>query len=110
DNLISWMYEQKESLGFGGVPGERGPWASWAKQLNSELPKALLRTLAREESAIEFAKQQRGITLRDWVEMALILQYLQRGLINWFDQQAYDVKAGPKLSISTFLTFAVIWS
>ncbi|MEH2122218.1 tetratricopeptide repeat protein [Nostoc sp.] len=110
DNLLSWMYEQKESLGFGGVPGERGPWASWAKQLNSELPQALLRTLAMEESAIEFAQRQRGITLRDWVEMALILQYLQRGLINWFDQQAYDVKAGPKLSISTFLTFAVIWS
>ncbi|MHC5720290.1 MAG: tetratricopeptide repeat protein, partial [Nostoc sp.] len=58
DNLLSWMYEQKESLGFGGVPGERGPWASWAKQLNSELPQALFRTLAREESAIEFAKQQ----------------------------------------------------
>ncbi|MEH2069448.1 MAG: tetratricopeptide repeat protein [Nostoc sp.] len=110
DNLLSWMYEQRESLGFGGVPGERGPWASWAKQLNSELPQALFRTLAMEESAIQFAEQQRGITLKDWVEMALILQYLQRGLINWFDQQAYDVKAGPNLSISTFLTFAVIWS
>ncbi len=23
DNLLSWMYEQKESLGFGGVPGRR---------------------------------------------------------------------------------------
>ncbi|WP_138503410.1 tetratricopeptide repeat protein [Nostoc sp. PA-18-2419] len=110
DNLLSWMYEQRESLGFGGVPGERGPWASWAKQLNSELPQALFRTLAMEESAIQFAEQQRAITLKDWVEMALILQYLQRGLINWFDQQAYDVKAGPNLSISTFLTFAVIWS
>ncbi|MFN6515648.1 MAG: tetratricopeptide repeat protein [Nostoc sp. CreGUA01] len=110
ENLLSWMYEQKESLGFGGVPGERGPWASWAKQVNSELPQALFRTLAMEESAIQFAEQQRGITLKDWVEMALVLEYLQRGLINWFDQQAYDVKAGPKLSISTFLTFAVIWS
>ncbi|MFN6501750.1 MAG: tetratricopeptide repeat protein [Nostoc sp. DedQUE01] len=110
ENLLSWMYEQRESLGFGGVPGERGPWASWAKQVNSEFPQALFRTLAMEESAIQFAEQQRGITLRDWVEMALILQYLQRGLINWFDQQAYDVKAGPRLSISTFLTFAVIWS
>ena len=26
DNLLSWMYEQKEALGFGGVPGKRGPW------------------------------------------------------------------------------------
>jgi len=110
ENLLSWMYEQKESLGFGGVPGERGPWASWAKQVNGELPQRLFRTLAMEESIIQFAEQQRGIALKDLVEMALILQFLQRGLINWFDQQAYDVKAGPKLSISTFLTFAVIWS
>ncbi len=110
DNLISWMYEQNQGLGFGGVPGERGPWASWAKQVHSELPQRLFRTLAMEESLIQFAEQQRGVTLRDWVEMAITLQYLQRGLVNWFDQQAYDVKAGPKLSISTFLTFAVIWS
>ncbi|MBR8834926.1 MAG: tetratricopeptide repeat protein [Stigonema ocellatum SAG 48.90 = DSM 106950] len=111
DHLVSWMYEQsRESLGFGGVPGERGPWATWAKQVNSELPKALFRTLAMEKSALEFAQQQRNITLGEWVEMALILQYLQRGLVNWFDQQAYNIQAGSKLSISTFLTFAVIWS
>ena len=76
--------------------------ASWAKQLNSELPKALLRTLAMEKSAIEFAQRQRGITLRDWVEMELILQFLQRGLINWFDQQAYDVKAGQSCPFPLF--------
>ena len=111
DHLVSWMYEQsRESLGYVGVPGERGPWATWAKQVNSELPASLFRTLAREQSAIEFAQQQRDITLSAWVEMAVILQYLQRGLVNWFDQQAYNVQAGSKLSISTFLTFAVIWS
>jgi tetratricopeptide (TPR) repeat protein len=111
DHLVSWMYEQsRESLGFGGVPGERGPWATWAKQVNSTFPQALFRNLALEKSAIEFAQQHSGISLSDWVEMAVILQYLQRGLINWFDQQPYNVKAGSKLSISTFLTFAVIWS
>ncbi|WP_026082799.1 tetratricopeptide repeat protein [Mastigocladopsis repens] len=111
DHLISWMYEQsRESLGFGGVPGEQGPWATWAKQVNSTFLQALFRTLALEQSAIDFAQQQRSITLSDWVEMAVILQYLQRGLVNWFDQQPYNVKAGSKLSISTFLTFAVIWS
>ena len=103
DYLVSWMYEQsRESLGFGGVPGEHGPWATWAKVVNSKLPQALFRTLAREQSAIEFAQQQRGITVSDWVEMTVILQYLQRGLVKWFDQQPYNVKAGSKLSISTF--------
>ncbi len=110
DHLVSWMYEQNRDLGFGGVPGESGPWATWAKQVNNQLAKGLLHTLALEESAIQFAEQQRGITLSDWVELALILQFLQRGLVSWFDQQAYNVQAGSKLSISTFLTFAVIWS
>ncbi|BAZ48906.1 TPR repeat protein [Nostoc sp. NIES-4103] len=110
DHLLDWMYEQNRQLGFGGVPGESGPWAIWAKEVKSDLPQALFRTLAMEQSAIEFAQQQSNMTLGDWVEMALILQYVQRGLVNWFDQQAYNIQAGSKLSISTYLTFAVIWS
>ncbi|GAX41161.1 TPR repeat-containing protein [Tolypothrix sp. NIES-4075] len=111
DNLLGWMYEQnRSSIGFGGVPGENGPWASWEKTVNSPLIQALFHTLAMEQSAIEFAQQQRFITDSDWVELTVVLQYLQRGLVNWFDQQAYNVKAGSKLSISTFLTFAAIWN
>ncbi|MCF4968564.1 tetratricopeptide repeat protein [Nostoc sp. CMAA1605] len=110
EHLVSWMYEQNQALGFGGVPGETGPWATWAKKVNSELPQTLLRTLAVEQSAIPFAQQHSTISLSDWVEIALILQYLQRGLVSWFDQQPYNIQAGSKLSISTFLTFAVIWS
>jgi tetratricopeptide (TPR) repeat protein len=110
EHLVSWMYERQDTMGFGSVPGESGPWATWAKQVKSDFPQRLFRTLATEESVIEFAEKQRSLTLSDWVETALILQYLQRGLVSWFDQQAYNVKAGSKLSISTFLTFAVIWS
>ena len=110
DHLVSWMYEQNQQLGFGGVPGESGPWATWAKQVKSHVPQSLLRAFAMGESAIEFAEKQSSISLSDWVEVALMLQYLQRGLVNWFDQQAYNVQAGSKMSISTFLTFAVIWS
>ncbi|WP_066378814.1 tetratricopeptide repeat protein [Anabaena sp. CA = ATCC 33047] len=110
EHLVSWMYEQNQALGFGGVPGETGPWATWAKKVNSDVPQALLRTLAVEQSAIPFAETQRELTLSDWVEISIILQYLQRGLVSWFDQQTYNIQAGSKLSISTFLTFAVIWS
>jgi tetratricopeptide (TPR) repeat protein len=109
-NLLNWMYERKNSLGFGGVPGENSPWASWAKVVNSQVPQAFFQILAKEQSALEFAQQQQQISLSNWVELTIVLQLLQRGLINWFDQQAYDIQAGPKLSISTFLTFAVIWS
>ncbi|NES99858.1 MAG: tetratricopeptide repeat protein [Sphaerospermopsis sp. SIO1G1] len=110
ENLLSWMYEQKNNLGFGGVPGESGPWASWGKLVKSEIPTAFFQTLAKEESIIEFIQKQENLTLKDWVELTIVLQFLQRGLITWFDKQAYDIQAGPKLSISTFLTFAVIWS
>ena len=109
-NLLNWMYEQKNSLGFGGIPGENSPWASWAKVVNSEVPQAFFHTLAVEQSALEFAQKYQSMSLSDWVELVIVLQFLQRGLIGWFDQQAYDIQAGPKLSISTFLTFAVIWS
>lgn len=110
DHLVSWMYNQQGPLGFEGAPGQRGPWALWAKQVSSPLPQALFHTLALNQSVTEFAAQQLNINLSAWIELAVILQCLQRGLVTWFDQQAYNVKAGSKLSISTFLTFAVVWS
>jgi tetratricopeptide (TPR) repeat protein len=110
DHLVSWMYDQSQGpLGFEGAPGQRGPWALWAKQVSSPLPQALFHTLALNQSVTELAAQQRSINVSDWVELAVILQCLQRGLVTWFDQQAYNVKAGSKMSISTFLTFAAVW-
>lgn len=110
ENLLSWMYEQKTNLGFGGVPGETGPWASYAKLSDSKLTKAFFQSMSQELSVVKFVQEYQEINLSSWIELVVILQYLQRGLVNWFDQQAYDIQAGPKLSISTFLTFAVIWS
>ena len=110
DHLVSWMYEQGETLGFAGVPGESGPWATWAKKVHSEVPQRLFRTLAVEQSVSNSTDFLSEISLADWVEIAILLQNLQRGLVVWFDKQPYNVKAGSKLSISTFLTFAVIWS
>ncbi len=110
EHLVSWMYEQSRgSLGFEGTPEQNGPWALWAKQVNSPLPQALFQTIALNQSVAELAARQRQINLSLWIELAVVLQFLQRGLVNWFGQQAYDIKAGSKLSISTFLTFAAIW-
>ena len=110
-HLVSWMHDQGRSqLGFEGSPEQRGPWAIWAKQLNPSLAKTLFQTIAYNKSIIDVTKQQSGIYLSDLVELTLILQCLQRGLIIWFDKLIYNSKVGAKLSISTFLTFAVIWS
>ena len=48
------MYEPKSSLGFGGIPGENSPWASWAKVVNSEVPQAFFEILAKEQSALGY--------------------------------------------------------
>ena len=110
DYLISWMYDQSQGpLGFEGVPGQRGPWAVWASQVNSPSLQALFQTLALNQPIAHWASQ-RQLTLSEWVEIAVVMQLLKQGLVSWFDKQAYDPKAGAKLSISTFLTFAVIWS
>lgn len=110
NDLVSWIYEQNQStLGFEGIPGQRGPWALWAKKVNSPIPQALFQTLALNHSIVERIETL-PITLKDWVELAVILQCLQQGLVSWFDKLVYDSTVGSKLSISTFLTFAVIWS
>ncbi|MEM7556538.1 MAG: tetratricopeptide repeat protein [Cyanobacteria bacterium P01_A01_bin.84] len=110
EHLVGWMYERQGNVGFGGIPGDNGPWSLWAKKVNSEFPKALFNSLAMEKSIIDFIEEWETISLSEWVEIALIFQYLQRGLVNWYDQQAYNIQAGSKLSISTYLTFAAIWS
>ncbi|MGD1713688.1 tetratricopeptide repeat protein [Dapis sp. BLCC M172] len=107
--LVSWIYDQSRGqLGFGGTPEQRGPWVLWSKQVNSSFPEGLFNTIALEKSVVEFAGKA-SIEASDLVELAVILQCLQRGLVEWFDKLIYDAKVGAKLSISTFLTFAAIW-
>jgi len=111
DYLVSWIYDQSQgSLGFEGLPEQRGPWMLWAKQVNSPLPQSLFGAIARNQFLNEWAQQQSSLDLSAWVELAIVLQCLQRGLVAWFDQMVYDSKIGAKLSISTFIAFAVIWS
>ena len=110
-DLVSWMYDQSQrSIGFGGTPEQNGPWALWAKLVNSPIPQQLFQTLAFNRSLVELAARSASKELVIWVELAVILQCLQRGLVQFYDQRVYNAKLGAQLSISTFLTFAVIWS
>ncbi|MCA1994446.1 MAG: tetratricopeptide repeat protein, partial [Coleofasciculus sp. S288] len=111
DHLVSWIYDQSRgSLGFEGLPEQRGPWMLWAKQVNSPLPQSLFQTIARNQPLDEWANRLPSLELDAWVELAVILQYLQRGLVTWFDKMVYNSEVGAKLSISAFIVFAVIWS
>jgi tetratricopeptide (TPR) repeat protein len=110
NHLVSWIYDQSRSqLGFEGVPGEKGPWVAWAKEVNSSVPQSLFQTLTMGESVVDWVGRQ-NLSLGDFVELVGILRCLQQGLINWFDKLVYDSKVGAKLSISTFLGFSIVWS
>ncbi len=108
--LLGWVYESAQgTIGFGGVPGASGPWAFWEKRVEASFLKDGLKTLGLQQSLGEWIAMQQRVELEDWLVMALVFQWMQRGLIAWFDKQAYDPKAGPKLSISVYLSFAVLW-
>ncbi|MEL6495768.1 MAG: hypothetical protein AAFQ41_11705 [Cyanobacteria bacterium J06623_7] len=107
DNLVSWMYGGSNFSGFGAE--KPNPWRIWAQKITSPLPKQLFQTLAQQQSATNFARIANNLELRAWIELAILLQYLQRGLVTWYDQQPYNAKFGRELSYSTLLTFASIW-
>ncbi len=109
-HLISWMYEgHSNQSGLEMASKQREPWASWARQVNSPLPQQLFLTLAYDQSASSLVSQQPYAELKAWVELAVLLQCVQRGLVSWFEKQPYNAKWGTASSISTFLTFAIIW-
>lgn len=109
-DVISWLYEQgQQSLGFGNTLTPQGPWSHWGKRVSSSYLKRLFADLAEHQSVTE-AGIPVPLSVANWIELAITLQRLQLGLVAWFDKQPYDPKAGKRLSISTFLTFAVVWS
>lgn len=108
-HVISWIYDQSQrAIGFGSATPQ-GPWPYWAKHVETTSIQRILTDLA-EHQAVTAEGIPIPLEVRTWVEMAIALQRLQVSLVTWFDQQPYDAKAGKRLSISTFLTFAVVWS
>ncbi|MGF1589076.1 MAG: tetratricopeptide repeat protein [Pleurocapsa sp.] len=108
EDLVSWMYGSSSNFSGFGVQ-KPNPWRIWAQKVPSTLPKQLFQTLAQQQSTLAFARMANNLELRAWIELAILLQYLQRGLVTWFDQQPYNSKFGKELSYSTLLTFASIW-
>jgi tetratricopeptide (TPR) repeat protein len=108
-HLVSWVYDPAQ-IGFAGMPSGAGtPWPLWAKQAIGDLPRSLFQALAENQLMHEWATHQTP-TLADWVELAIVLQAIQQGLVNWSDKLIYNAKVGAKLSISIFLAFVIIWA
>ena len=108
-SLVSWLYESQRQVGF-----ERsrvaGPWQTWSQQITSPLPKDLFSTQANNQSAAAIAQGVNNIDLSAWVELIVLLRYLQRNLVLWFDQQPYNANAGIHMAGTTYVAFAMIWS
>jgi len=108
--LVGWMYTQAQaSLGFGNTVAQRGPWPHWQKQVDDPVLAALFADLATGND-LGAGCLAKPLAVTDWVAWAVVLPRLQRGLVHWFDRQPYDPKAGKRLSIAVYLTFAVVWS
>ncbi|MEL6902787.1 MAG: hypothetical protein AAFP07_17755, partial [Cyanobacteria bacterium J06606_4] len=105
-DLVSWLYtDGRATVGFG--ERERGgPWPLWQKA-STGLPKLLFTVLAQAEEIESLTRT--AVDISSWVNLAVLLHFVQRGLITWFDKQPYSAKAGKQLSYSTSLIFAAIW-
>lgn len=108
-DLIGWIYESQRTLGFGNTAESHSPWTYWAKIVDPPTLKHLFADLGQHQT-VTAAGIPTLVTISHWVEMAVVLQRLQLGLVAWFDKQPYDPRAGKRLSIATFLTFSVVWS
>ncbi|WP_024750293.1 tetratricopeptide repeat protein [Crocosphaera subtropica] len=107
--LITWIYEQSQStLGFGSE--KQGPWPWWEKKTSLPLAQMLFKTLANNQSIRELSEKSYQVELRAWVELILLLHFLERGLVKWFDEQPYNAKFGQRLSYSTLLIFSMIFA
>ncbi len=109
EHLVSWIYDQGQQVGFGGEEDHHSPWRLWAKYISNPATQKLFMTIGQQESVAEFAAQQSASYADDWVQMAIILQGLQLGLVAWFDRQMYDIKWGERSSFNTLITFSLIW-
>ena len=110
DHLISWMYDRQRQIGFGTPSDRPSPWKTWAKHTTSPFAKAVFMAQTENQSAATVIDQQGGlVSATDWVELAVLMQGLQRGLVAWFDSQPYNLQAGQNLAGMTFLAFTIIW-
>jgi tetratricopeptide (TPR) repeat protein len=108
-NVVSWMFDRAQAIGFGAPSEQSGPWAAWAESVSQPDIQQVFRDLAQHQS-ITREGIPAAFALSTWIELAVVLQRLQLGLVSWLDKQPYDRTAGKRLSIATYLTFTAVWS
>jgi hypothetical protein len=106
-HLVSWLYSPHRS---GEDPHKaKSPWGLWATQPIGELPQHLFKALQRQVPLETWASQSPHFNLSNWVELVLVLQRAQQGLIRWANQQPYEEQSAEQLLSALYLGFASTW-
>jgi tetratricopeptide (TPR) repeat protein len=108
DNLVSWVYESRQTLGIGTADASN-PWYVWAQYLTTPFLQDLFEQVYSNQPIRELPPRLTQFGLADWVEMVIVLQYLQQGAIGWFERLVYSARLEQQLAVSTFVLFAIIW-
>ncbi|MFM7424518.1 MAG: tetratricopeptide repeat protein [Elainella sp.] len=106
--LIEWIYQVPTAIGFEGETSW-GPWKLWSERVNQPTARQLFQTIGGNQSIAVWVGQS-SLGLSDWAMLTVLLSFLQRSLVAWFEKQPYDSKWGLKQTVATYLTFAAIWS
>jgi tetratricopeptide (TPR) repeat protein len=106
-HLVSWLYSPHRP---GQDPNQaKSPWGLWAMQPIGELLQALFQALHRKVPLDNWASQSDHFSLSHWVELVLVLQRAQQGLIRWANQQPYEEQSSQQLLSALYLGFASTW-
>jgi tetratricopeptide (TPR) repeat protein len=106
-HLVSWLYSPQPA--DQDANPAKSPWGLWAMQPIGELPQHLFQALHRKAPLDNWASQSDRFSLTNWVELLLVLQRAQQGLIRWANQQPYEDQSSQQLLSALYLGFASTW-
>lgn len=107
-HLVSWIYAPAPPA-TNPSNKAKSPWRLWAMQPIGELPQELFQILDAQTSVEQWATRCPHFHLSSWIELVLVLQRAQHGLIRWANQQPYATDDAQKLLSSLYLGFASTW-
>jgi tetratricopeptide (TPR) repeat protein len=102
-HLVTWLEPQAA-----GAP--TSPWQYWSEQPIGPLPQAVFGVLSEQKSLADWSSSCDQMNLTNWVELVLVFQRIQQGLILWANQQPYDNQPVAQLMTSLYLGFAGTWT
>jgi tetratricopeptide (TPR) repeat protein len=103
-HLTSWLEPGA------GKTAPSSPWELWAAQPIGPLPKAVFQVLQHQKSLADWAADCGEINLTNWIDLIVVLQRIQRELLDWANQQPYEATPARQLITSLYLGFTGTWA